>query len=145
MLNSIRTLGSRLRAEKRGHTTSGFTRPASGHREGPGLRRLRAASRGRPLAHKMAAPAYPAWVGRWLTGQWRQKKRPPTVRPTRSLVLADKVANRRETAGGEFSAGPVNAVFPSLVPGSWPCCFTPGRVVVVSGHALIPARERLVL
>ncbi|XP_032047608.1 coiled-coil-helix-coiled-coil-helix domain-containing protein 1 [Aythya fuligula] len=47
----------------------------------------------------MAAPAYPAWVGRWVSGQWRQRKRPPLVRPTRPLVLADKVANRRETAG----------------------------------------------
>lgn len=96
--------------------------------------RPRAASRGRPLAHKMAAPAYPAWVGRWVTGQWRQKKRPPLVRPTRPLVLADKVANRRETAGGEFpAAGPVNAASPSLVLGSWPRCLSPGRVVWCQG------------
>uniref|UniRef100_A0A8C9F1R9 Coiled-coil-helix-coiled-coil-helix domain containing 1 n=1 Tax=Pavo cristatus TaxID=9049 RepID=A0A8C9F1R9_PAVCR len=47
----------------------------------------------------MAAPVYPAWVGRWVSGQWRQRKRPPAVRPTRPLVLADKVANRREVAG----------------------------------------------
>ncbi|KAK2523562.1 Chchd1 [Columba guinea] len=47
----------------------------------------------------MAAPVYPAWVTRWVSGQWRQKKRPPVLRPTRPLVLADKVANRREQAG----------------------------------------------
>ncbi|XP_021254561.1 coiled-coil-helix-coiled-coil-helix domain-containing protein 1 [Numida meleagris] len=47
----------------------------------------------------MAAPVYPAWVGRWVSGQWRQRKRPPAVRPTRPLVLANKVANRRELAG----------------------------------------------
>lgn len=96
------------------------------------MRRPRAASRGRPLAHKMAAPAYPAWVGRWVSGQWRQKKRPPLVRPTRPLVLADQVANRRETAGGEFpAAGQENAASPSLVPGSWPRCLSPGRGRVV--------------
>ncbi|CAN8216468.1 unnamed protein product [Coccothraustes coccothraustes] len=44
----------------------------------------------------MAAPAYPAWVTRWVSGQWRNKKRPPTLRPPRALALADKVANRRE-------------------------------------------------
>ncbi|KAF1557091.1 Coiled-coil-helix-coiled-coil-helix domain-containing protein 1, partial [Eudyptula albosignata] len=47
----------------------------------------------------MAAPVYPAWVTRWVSGQWRQKKRPPVLRPTRPLVLANKVANRREQAG----------------------------------------------
>uniref|UniRef100_A0A663EV42 Coiled-coil-helix-coiled-coil-helix domain containing 1 n=1 Tax=Aquila chrysaetos chrysaetos TaxID=223781 RepID=A0A663EV42_AQUCH len=47
----------------------------------------------------MAAPVYPAWVTRWVSGQWRQKKRPPAIRPTRPLVLANKVANRREQAG----------------------------------------------
>ncbi|KAF1527374.1 Coiled-coil-helix-coiled-coil-helix domain-containing protein 1, partial [Eudyptes chrysocome] len=47
----------------------------------------------------MAAPVYPAWVTRWISGQWRQKKRPPVLRPTRPLVLANKVANRREQAG----------------------------------------------
>ncbi|NXT89267.1 CHCH1 protein, partial [Anhinga rufa] len=47
----------------------------------------------------MAAPVYPAWVTRWLSGQWRQKKRPPVIRPTRPLVLANKVANRREQEG----------------------------------------------
>ncbi|OXB77695.1 UNVERIFIED_CONTAM: hypothetical protein H355_003524 [Colinus virginianus] len=47
----------------------------------------------------MSAPAYPAWVSRWLSGQWRHGKRPPAVRPTRPLVLANKVANRRELAG----------------------------------------------
>ncbi|KAM6265870.1 small ribosomal subunit protein mS37 [Porphyrio hochstetteri] len=47
----------------------------------------------------MAAPVYPAWVVRWVSGQWRQKKRPPVIRPTRPLVLANKVANRREQAG----------------------------------------------
>ncbi|NWH52198.1 CHCH1 protein, partial [Fregata magnificens] len=52
----------------------------------------------------MAAPVYPAWVTRWVSGQWRQKKRPPVIRPTRPLVLADKVANRREQAGGELPA-----------------------------------------
>ncbi|XP_059707354.1 small ribosomal subunit protein mS37 [Haemorhous mexicanus] len=50
---------------------------------------------GRPRAD-MAAPAYPAWVTRWVSGQWRNKKRPPTLRPPRTLALADKVANRRE-------------------------------------------------
>lgn len=49
----------------------------------------------------MAAPAYPAWVTRWVSGQWRNKKRPPTLRPPRPLALADKVANRRERATGE--------------------------------------------
>uniref|UniRef100_A0A8B9N8X3 Coiled-coil-helix-coiled-coil-helix domain containing 1 n=1 Tax=Accipiter nisus TaxID=211598 RepID=A0A8B9N8X3_9AVES len=47
----------------------------------------------------MAAPVYPAWVTRWVSGQWRQKKRPPAIRPTRPLVLANKVANRRDQAG----------------------------------------------
>ncbi|XP_062436185.1 small ribosomal subunit protein mS37 [Rhea pennata] len=47
----------------------------------------------------MAAPAYPAWVTRWVSGQWRQKKRPPVIRPTRPLVLANRVANRKEQAG----------------------------------------------
>ncbi|XP_061856825.1 small ribosomal subunit protein mS37 [Colius striatus] len=47
----------------------------------------------------MAAPAYPAWVSRWVSGQWRLKKRPPAIRPTRPLALADKVANRKEQAG----------------------------------------------
>uniref|UniRef100_A0A8D0FR95 Coiled-coil-helix-coiled-coil-helix domain containing 1 n=1 Tax=Strix occidentalis caurina TaxID=311401 RepID=A0A8D0FR95_STROC len=47
----------------------------------------------------MAAPVYPAWVIRWVSGQWRQKKRPPVLRSTRPLVLANKVANRREQAG----------------------------------------------
>ncbi|NXV86719.1 CHCH1 protein, partial [Calonectris borealis] len=47
----------------------------------------------------MAAPVYPAWVTRWVSGQWRQKKRPPVIRPTRPLVLANEVANRREQAG----------------------------------------------
>ncbi|NXT17743.1 CHCH1 protein, partial [Syrrhaptes paradoxus] len=47
----------------------------------------------------MAAPVYPAWVTRWVSGQWRQKKRPPVIRPTRPLVLANKVANRREQTG----------------------------------------------
>ncbi|XP_071604252.1 small ribosomal subunit protein mS37 [Heliangelus exortis] len=47
----------------------------------------------------MAAPVYPLWVTRWITGQWRQTKRPPAIRPTRPLVLANKVANRREQAG----------------------------------------------
>ncbi|XP_042673866.1 coiled-coil-helix-coiled-coil-helix domain-containing protein 1 [Centrocercus urophasianus] len=47
----------------------------------------------------MAAPVYPAWVSRWISGQWRQRKRPPAIRPTRPLVLANKVANRRELAG----------------------------------------------
>ncbi|NXC74316.1 CHCH1 protein, partial [Anhinga anhinga] len=47
----------------------------------------------------MAAPVYPAWVTRWVSGQWRQKKRPPVIRPTRPLVLANKVANRREQEG----------------------------------------------
>ncbi|POI25927.1 hypothetical protein CIB84_010323 [Bambusicola thoracicus] len=47
----------------------------------------------------MAAPVYPTWVVRWVSGQWRQRKRPPAVRPTRPLVLANKVANRREQAG----------------------------------------------
>ncbi|XP_067995929.1 small ribosomal subunit protein mS37 [Melanerpes formicivorus] len=46
----------------------------------------------------MAAPVYPLWVTRLLSGQWRQKK-PPGLRPTRPLVLANKVANRREQAG----------------------------------------------
>ncbi|XP_010189748.1 PREDICTED: coiled-coil-helix-coiled-coil-helix domain-containing protein 1 [Mesitornis unicolor] len=44
----------------------------------------------------MAAPVYPLWVTRWVTGQWRQSKRPPVIRPTRPLALANKVANRRE-------------------------------------------------
>ncbi|XP_032550545.1 coiled-coil-helix-coiled-coil-helix domain-containing protein 1 [Chiroxiphia lanceolata] len=47
----------------------------------------------------MAGPAYPAWVTRWVSGQWRQRKRPPTLRPPRPLALADKVANRREQGG----------------------------------------------
>ncbi|XP_064321057.1 small ribosomal subunit protein mS37 [Phalacrocorax carbo] len=47
----------------------------------------------------MAGPVYPAWVTRWVSGQWRQKKRPPVIRPTRPLVLANKVANRREQEG----------------------------------------------
>ncbi|NXF96621.1 CHCH1 protein, partial [Eubucco bourcierii] len=47
----------------------------------------------------MAAPMYPAWVTRWVSGQWRQKKRPPVIRPTRPLVLANKVASRREQGG----------------------------------------------
>ncbi|XP_071420368.1 small ribosomal subunit protein mS37 [Pithys albifrons albifrons] len=47
----------------------------------------------------MAGHTYPGWVTRWLTGQWRQKKRPPAIRPPRPLALADKVANRREQAG----------------------------------------------
>ncbi|NXM00409.1 CHCH1 protein, partial [Tyrannus savana] len=42
---------------------------------------------------------YPGWVTRWVSGQWRQKKRPPVIRPVRPLALADKVANRREQAG----------------------------------------------
>uniref|UniRef100_A0A8C0F049 Coiled-coil-helix-coiled-coil-helix domain containing 1 n=1 Tax=Bubo bubo TaxID=30461 RepID=A0A8C0F049_BUBBB len=33
------------------------------------------------------------------TNRWRQKKRPPVLRSTRPLVLANKVANRREQAG----------------------------------------------
>uniref|UniRef100_A0A8C5TRS0 Coiled-coil-helix-coiled-coil-helix domain containing 1 n=1 Tax=Malurus cyaneus samueli TaxID=2593467 RepID=A0A8C5TRS0_9PASS len=46
----------------------------------------------------MAAPAYPVWVTRWVSGQWRNKKRPPMLRPPRArpLALADRVANRRE-------------------------------------------------
>ncbi|NWV81755.1 CHCH1 protein, partial [Dasyornis broadbenti] len=46
----------------------------------------------------MAAPPYPAWVRRWVSGQWRNKKRPPVLRPSRPrpLALADKVASRRE-------------------------------------------------
>ncbi|XP_064519904.1 small ribosomal subunit protein mS37 [Pseudopipra pipra] len=47
----------------------------------------------------MAGPAYPAWVTRWVSGQWRQHKRPPAIRPPRPLALADKVANRREQGG----------------------------------------------
>ncbi|XP_074881881.1 small ribosomal subunit protein mS37 [Buteo buteo] len=47
----------------------------------------------------MVASVYPAWVTRWVSGQWRQKRRPPAIRPTRPLVLANKVANRREQAG----------------------------------------------
>ncbi|XP_064001633.1 small ribosomal subunit protein mS37 [Pogoniulus pusillus] len=47
----------------------------------------------------MAAHGPPAWVTRWASGQWRQKKRPPVIRPTRPLVLANKVANRREQLG----------------------------------------------
>ncbi|XP_017662604.1 PREDICTED: coiled-coil-helix-coiled-coil-helix domain-containing protein 1 [Lepidothrix coronata] len=47
----------------------------------------------------MAGPAYPAWVTRWVSGQWRQRKRPPAIRPPRPLALADKVANRREQGG----------------------------------------------
>ncbi|XP_050194798.1 coiled-coil-helix-coiled-coil-helix domain-containing protein 1 [Myiozetetes cayanensis] len=47
----------------------------------------------------MAGPAYPGWVTRWVSGQWRHKKRPPVIRPVRPLALADKVANRREQAG----------------------------------------------
>ncbi|NXK91727.1 CHCH1 protein, partial [Formicarius rufipectus] len=47
----------------------------------------------------MAGPVYPTWVTRWLSGQWRLKKRPPAIRPPRPLALADKVANRREQAG----------------------------------------------
>ncbi|XP_027740938.1 coiled-coil-helix-coiled-coil-helix domain-containing protein 1 [Empidonax traillii] len=47
----------------------------------------------------MAGPAYSGWVTRWVSGQWRLKKRPPVIRPVRPLALADKVANRRENAG----------------------------------------------
>ncbi|KAM9380107.1 small ribosomal subunit protein mS37 isoform 2-T2 [Phaethornis superciliosus] len=47
----------------------------------------------------MAAAVYPPWVTRWVSGQWRLRKRPPAIRPTRPLVLANKVANRREQAG----------------------------------------------
>ncbi|NXT14208.1 CHCH1 protein, partial [Prunella fulvescens] len=36
----------------------------------------------------MAAPAYPAWVTRWVSGQWRNKKRPPALRPPRTLGAA---------------------------------------------------------
>lgn len=75
---------------------------------GAGPRRRPAGGRGwlaaRPVAKRMAAPVYPAWVTRWVSGQWRQKKRPPAIRPTRPLVLANKVANRRDQAGGEFPA-----------------------------------------
>ncbi|KAM4667803.1 small ribosomal subunit protein mS37 [Amazona ochrocephala] len=53
----------------------------------------------RPVAGSMAAPVYPVWVTRWVSGQWRQKKRPPVLRPTRPLVVADKVTNRKEKAG----------------------------------------------
>ncbi|NXN97563.1 CHCH1 protein, partial [Rhinopomastus cyanomelas] len=47
----------------------------------------------------MAAPTYPAWVTRWVSRQWRRDKRPPVIRPTRPLALADKVANRQEPKG----------------------------------------------
>lgn len=73
---------------------SSLAHPGAGRRL-----RGRAASRA-----DMAAPAYPAWVTRWVSGQWRNKKRPPALRPPRALALADKVANRREEAAGELLA-----------------------------------------
>lgn len=72
----------------------------------------------------MAAPAYPAWVRRWVSGQWRNKKRPPALRPSRPLALADKVANRREQLSGESRGGGGR-------PGPAPLC--PGK-----GRALCP-------
>lgn len=71
--------------------------PAGG-RGGPGPRRPQG------LRADMAAPAYPGWVTRWVSGQWRNKKRPPSLRPPRTLALADKVANRRERGTGELPA-----------------------------------------
>lgn len=93
----------------------------------------------------MAAPAYPAWVTRWVSGQWRNKKRPPALRPPRPLALADKVANRREQltgelpaagSGGEGKAGPGPA---SAAPGAEPP-LCPGK-----GRAAGGARRCLVL
>ncbi|CAM2117236.1 small ribosomal subunit protein mS37 [Caretta caretta] len=44
----------------------------------------------------MAAPVYPAWFRRLAAGRQR---RAPAVRPTRPLVLANQVANRRLRLG----------------------------------------------
>ncbi|KAH1167478.1 coiled-coil-helix-coiled-coil-helix domain-containing protein 1 [Mauremys mutica] len=44
----------------------------------------------------MAAPVYPAWLGRLAAGR---KRRAPAVRPARPLVLANQVANRRLRLG----------------------------------------------
>lgn len=96
--------GSRPRAPAGARPPPPRSRPAprlavpAPRRRPPGGRGWLAA---RPVAESMAGPAYPAWVTRWVTGQWRQRKRPPAIRPARPLLLADKVANRREQAGGE--------------------------------------------
>lgn len=88
-------------------------RPCGGWGVSPpqGLSLLSLARRAGPALHRphgpravMAAPAYPGWVTRWVSGQWRNKKRPPTLRPPRTLALADRVANRREQGTGELPA-----------------------------------------
>lgn len=102
-------------------------RPCGGWGVAPpqGLSLLSLARRAGPALHRphgpradMAAPAYPGWVTRWVSGQWRNKKRPPTLRPPRTLALADRVANRREQGTGELPAargrpGPGRAALPA--------------------------------
>ncbi|NWI83901.1 CHCH1 protein, partial [Dryoscopus gambensis] len=53
----------------------------------------------------MAAPAYPGWVTRWVSGQWRNKKRPPAL----DLCTVEAVSMKSQTPEVSGCLSPLEA------------------------------------